>query len=160
MKSSSTESPQLHPSIAAPLLTEAENPWLTVGNSNTTKLSRKRNETLVSKDSAAHTKSQAALKKQLARSDDALAREADDALVEIDVDQAVVPPPAEITTGTLRVEQSSQISTVDSAFRDSDDEGDEANHQGRNVKAFKQRDLVALAFAGDNVVEVGVLGCF
>ena len=47
---------------------------------------------------------------------------------------------------------------VDPAYRHEDDEGDDGvEDPGRRVKAFEQRELVALAFAGDNVVEVGLL---
>ncbi|KAF8310820.1 Utp14-domain-containing protein [Clavulina sp. PMI_390] len=176
LKSSHDDSPQikpsalqqttplaLPPSISNSVTTKAvENPWLTVGSS-TAKLSRKRNETLVSKDSGADAKSQAALKKQLARSQDALDREADDALVEIDVDveAGFIPAPAEpepapkANAGKSKAKGKKKATVVDGAYQDSDDEMDEdAPAQGSNgVKAFKQRDLVALAFAGDNVIE-------
>jgi hypothetical protein len=42
--------------------------------------------------------------------------------------------------------------TVDAAYIPSDDEGSETDE--RTPAAFKQRELVAMAFAGDNVVEV------
>jgi U3 small nucleolar RNA-associated protein 14 len=51
---------------------------------------------------------------------------------------------------------------VDAAFADSDVDSEieaqeqqiKAKGKGQGVKAFEQRDLVALAFAGDNVVQV------
>lgn len=127
-----------------------------------TKLSRRKNEALVSKDSAADAKSQASLKKRLALSADAQAREADDAVVEISLDDAVsipakaMPAPTSTTTKAKKAQNSaSQASAVvDPALRDSDDEGDDVEVGERGDTSFKQKDLVALAFAGDNVVEV------
>lgn len=138
---------------SAPLssVPEAENPWLNVGASGSSKISRKKNTTVLSRDSAAVTKSQAVLKKQLARADDALAREADDAIVEIDVDLA-----SEVIMRDRPTQKGQKVmkkSAVDAAFDGSDDEDEDAGKASGSA-AFKQRDLVALAFAGDNVVEV------
>jgi U3 small nucleolar RNA-associated protein 14 len=160
------DSSQLPPSpveklSAHPLTIEVDNPWLTIANANA-KLSRKTNEALVSKGSAADVRSQAALKRQLARSEEALAHQAEDALVEIDLEDSLSFPTASVSSQTMNGKerkpgQNIAGSAVDSAFQDSDD--DEDVNRGDNgepsTKAFKQRDLVALAFAGDNVVEVG-----
>jgi len=159
------DSPQLRPSLveestsaARQLMTEVENPWLAIANKSP-RLSRKTNQTLVSKGSAVDVKSQATLKKHLAQSEDALAHRAEDAVVEIDLDNPLslpaVPGPPEATSAKQRKPNRNIKGTaVDSAFQDSDDEdvGPDNGHQ--SAKAFKQRDLVALAFAGDNVVEV------
>lgn len=137
------------------LTAKVENPWLTIGDAST-KLSRKKNEALVSKGSGADIRSQAALKKQLARSAEALAHQAEDAVVEIDLDDPLSLSNAhvsfETTTGKQRIAEGI---AVDSAFQDSDDDDVDRDNGPRSTKVFKQRDLVALAFAGDNVVEVG-----
>ena len=115
------------------------------------------------------------MRKQLGRTEEAIAREAEDAVVEIDLDNVMTlstDPDADIPAaakgknskdkGKKKVTISEQAK-VDSAFRNSDDEGDDVEERAQKKgKAFKQRDLVALAFAGDNVVEVSVqLGpCF
>jgi U3 small nucleolar RNA-associated protein 14 len=123
-----------------------------VNPTTSTKLSREKNEIFVSKKSSLASKSKAALKKQLARTEDALSREADDAVVEISLDKAMTsshakqkPMQKSKQEGKEKAKEANPV--VDSAFRNSDDEGE-------GVKAFEQRDLVALAFAGDNVVEV------
>lgn len=133
-----------------------ENPWLTIANTNA-KLSRKTNEALVSKGSSADVRSQAVLKKQLARSEEALAHQAEDALVEIDPEDSLPLPPSSVSFQTTngkkrKSSQNIESAAVDSAFQDSDDEG--VNQGEQSTKAFKQRELVALAFAGDNVIEV------
>lgn len=150
------------------------NPWLTVGASSSSKVSKKKNEVLLSKESSAVTKSQAMLKKQLGRTEDAVAREAEDAVVEIDLDNVMTlstsieaeesgQVAAEVEDASVKGKKAkgkgkvtiSEQAKVDSAFRDSDDEGDDVEERAqKGGKAFKQRDLVALAFAGDNVVEV------
>ncbi|KAF9504662.1 hypothetical protein BS47DRAFT_1386203 [Hydnum rufescens UP504] len=131
-----------------------ENPWLADPTASA-KLSREKNEILVSKKSSLASKSKAAFKKQLARTEDVLTREADDAVVEISLDQAMPIDHAKQNKPKQKSKQEGKDKTkvvdpvVDPAFRDSDDEGDDA--EGEDIKAFEQRDLVALAFAGDNV---------
>jgi U3 small nucleolar RNA-associated protein 14 len=119
-------------------------------------LTRKERNSRVEKSSLT-LKSKAALKKQLARTKDALSREADDAVVEISLDKAMTidhakqkPMKKSKQEGKEKTKEANPV--VDPAFRNSDDEGDDA--EGEGVEAFEQRDLVALAFAGDNVVEV------
>ena len=131
-----------------------ENPWL-ANRGTSTKVSRQKNEVLVSKHSSLATKSKASFKKQLGRAEDALACEADDAVVEISLDEVMTVDPAKQKPkangkGKAKFEKS----VVDPAFRNSDDEGDDVEERDQGAKAFEQRDLVALAFAGDNVVEV------
>lgn len=62
------------------------------------------------------------------------------------------------TNGTSKDQPDLQ---VDAAYEDSDADSEIAFQEGHlqsngkeNPKAFKQKDLVAMAFAGDNVVEV------
>lgn len=104
-------------------------------------------------------------------------REAEDAVVDIDLDDVMKVPDFTISSSgdaaeakgitgkkngkgntKVRISEPHPKATVDTAFRDSDDEGDDGQDGAvtnkNSGKAFKQRDLVALAFAGDNVVEV------
>jgi U3 small nucleolar RNA-associated protein 14 len=142
----------------------SENPWLAVGSSSSAKVSRRKNEVVISKESSAGVKSQASLKKRLRKSDVAISREADDTVVEIDLSDVMVLPSS--TTGSQLVATSkvskgqpesdiSDKAAIDVAFRHSDDEGDDVEERTqKGSKVFEQRDLVALAFAGDNIVEV------
>ncbi|KAF9503812.1 hypothetical protein BS47DRAFT_1402036 [Hydnum rufescens UP504] len=82
--------------------------------------------------------------------------EADDAVVEISLDKAMTIDHAKQKRKQKSKQEGKEttemvIPVIDPTFRNSDDEGDDAREEG--VKAFEQRDLVALAFAGDNVVE-------
>jgi U3 small nucleolar RNA-associated protein 14 len=58
----------------------------------------------------------------------------------------------EVDGNVLLRKQSKKRSKADAA--DGDNSGDERDELMPNAGAFKQRDLVAEAFAGDNVVEV------
>lgn len=158
-----TTSPHLHASAvnSEPGPSVAANPWLQAASGSGMKLSRRKAEALVSKSSSAATKSKAAFKKQLDRSEDAQIRDADDAVVEISLDNVMTmaPPAAPTPSNTKKGKKGKGKETskvvVDPAYRHEDDEGDEGlEDPGKGVKAFEQRELVALAFAGDNVVEV------
>ncbi len=147
--------------LAAKAAAVAEaNPWLAVDAEAAAaagKVSRKMNKA-TGKGAKDADKSAAKADRALARQGDARAAEADDAQVEIDPAvvlakakaprqpqlQAVVPAGKNVARPTAREE-------VDS----SDEEGDEVEHaaqRGKGPAAFKQRELVAKAFAGDNVV--------
>ncbi|KAF9507661.1 hypothetical protein BS47DRAFT_1366496 [Hydnum rufescens UP504] len=117
---------------------------------------KEKNEILVSKKSSLASKSKVALKKQLARTEDALSHEVDDAVVEISLDKAMTidhakqkPKQKSKQEGKETMEVVNPV--VDPTFWNPDDDGDGAEEEG--VKAFEQRNLVALAFAGDNVGE-------
>ncbi|KAF9504919.1 hypothetical protein BS47DRAFT_1386112 [Hydnum rufescens UP504] len=153
-----TASPQLdlqppsQPSQTIPLI---ENPWL-VNPTTSAKLSREKNEILVSKKSLLASKSKAALKKQLACTEDALSHEADDPVVEISLDKAMTIDHAKQKRKQKPKQEGKEttevvIPVVGATFQNSDDEGDDAEEEG--IKAFEQRDLVALVFASNNVVE-------
>ncbi|KDQ20262.1 hypothetical protein BOTBODRAFT_392238 [Botryobasidium botryosum FD-172 SS1] len=139
---------------------EKSNPWLTPRPGATLKVSRKKNEVLVSKDSSAVDKSKNTLKKKMDKSADAREKEQNDAVVEISMENTL---PVKDKGKKARPEaagSSSKAATtattvVDPAYQDSDDGSDaeELPLDGKGNKAFKQRDLVALAFAGDNVAE-------
>jgi U3 small nucleolar RNA-associated protein 14 len=83
-------------------------------------------------------------KQERSKTREAKNKAADDAAVDIDLDSAA------LLKGNPKSKQSLALS--DGEGSDQDDEFETAPS---NVpKAFKQRDLVAQAFAGDNVIEV------
>ncbi|KAK0223862.1 Utp14-domain-containing protein [Armillaria fumosa] len=141
-------SPVSVPASAAPVEpsrdAEESNPWLSVGSSSS-KVSRKKNEVVVDKNSNLTEKSKNKLKKKAKKTEKEKAMAQDDAVVEISVENV-------LTLGKV-----------------ADDDGDDSDcnseveaqekmletktkKKGKNV-AFEQRDLVKMAFAGDNVVQ-------
>jgi hypothetical protein len=143
-----------------------ENPWLTA-NSTSAKVSRAKNEVVVNKNSNAAALSKNALKKRMRKTAEATAIAKDDAILEIDPNVTMIAPEVNKpkksnhkSTGQLPAERM-DTHNVDAALVDDDTTDDERNAQqaaldrrkGR-FTAFEQRELVAQAFAGDNVVEV------
>ncbi|PPQ67949.1 hypothetical protein CVT26_005829 [Gymnopilus dilepis] len=147
------------------------NPWLALDASKT-KMVKKANEVVVSKDSKAADKSKNKLKKASMKRSDEKGKAVEDATVEIDMDNVMVASTASsskpLETKKLAVNgTSNSLPSQPTAQGDDDSEVDleiEAQEQalaaktkGRatanGLKAFEQRDLVALAFAGDNVVQ-------
>ena len=148
------------------------NPWLvpqTSGVAN--KAPRRENEILVSKDSNALTKSKNKLKKQAKKRAEEKDKAKDDAEVEISMDAVLavgdeVAAPSPLTNNPKAKASEKEGSTRNDGTADDDSDVNsevEAQEKMVNVKsktnkktlkAFEQRDLVALAFAGDNVVHV------
>lgn len=105
------------------------------------------------------------MRKQLRKQADAVAQAKDDAALEIDLNAtmklAKVPNSAkQRKPGPATENQTNGHDRVDAAFVD-DDPGEDGNLPEASVSrryrvpaAFEQRELVARAFAGDNVVEV------
>ncbi|KAG9124690.1 hypothetical protein FRC07_010612 [Ceratobasidium sp. 392] len=146
---------QSPPSNVAPISsvdpTSVSNPWLTIASSTSGKLTRKSNVAETTK-----------MKKFQARSETERARAKEDAVVEIDMSQAMVVQDSgdggkRARDATSKNKQESNEkkeeggAQVDAAYQDSEDEGSDVDE--RQPAAFKQRELVAMAFAGDNVVE-------
>ncbi|KAG6919847.1 hypothetical protein DXG01_015552 [Tephrocybe rancida] len=166
------------PNVPLPATSDA-NPWLAPQNSEPTavKAPKKNNEVVVGKDSTAMSKSKNKLKKLARKRGDEKAKAIDDAVVEISVDNVLTlmsaPVPAQPTTTLVTKKKAAvvpaSVLSTSSAPAPSEEAGDgddtdseiEAQEQILDFKgkgkaklpqAFKQRDLVALAFAGDNVV--------
>ncbi|KAG1871579.1 Utp14 protein-domain-containing protein [Suillus subluteus] len=163
------------PRVSAPA--QESNPWLVTSSSSGT--SRKRSEVLVQKGSDALAKSTNKLKKRIAKGGEEKERIQNDAVLEIDANNVltVLEPastPAVIKTkhelkGTGKGKEKPkndsiavQISPADADDSDGHSEVDEQERtlerkrqggKGKGVAAFKQRELVSLAFAGDNVVQ-------
>jgi U3 small nucleolar RNA-associated protein 14 len=136
---------------------------------------RKKNEVLLSKDSAPLTKSKNKLKKQAKKREEEKEKMKDDAAVEISMDnvlslggEAFMPPT--LTPESATKQKATENRKVPMTNGGTTDDDDDANSEveaqekvldlkgmakTKGPKAFEQRDLVALAFAGDNVVQVG-----
>lgn len=133
----------LPPRPALPSPEPDHNPWLNASNA-TSGPSRKRNTQVVN-DKAAR-----ALKKSTAGREAALEEER----VDIEVDGANLAKDTAKKTNKRKVDQRAHADDEGDA-EDGEDGEDAMMPVNRNgVKGFKQRDLVAEAFAGDNVVEV------
>ena len=153
--------------------TPISNPWLvsTVPSGP----SRKRNEVRVHKDANALTKSSNKLKKQTEKHQEERERVRDDAVLEIDVDNVLtIPEPPAPSAPEKKSKRrgkkgaSKASSGPTSTAHDEGDESDvpseiedqeravEGKKGSKGVQAFQQRELVALAFAGDNVVQVRI----
>lgn len=140
----------------------SENPWLTSSKSG--KRTKAKNEVLVGKHNDAATLSKNALKKRQLKSADAVSTAKEDATIEIDIDKVTIAT----IPGAPRSSGISKVHTVDPSYLEDDIienersmlEGKAERRQARQP-VFEQIDLVAKAFAGDNVVAVCVSSiCF
>lgn len=128
---------------------------------------------MLGKDSTDAQKSEATLKKQLKKTAAEKEKEKDDAIVEISAESVlmIAPNGEDSTTKTTkeRVKKkkkkkngkiaASPEKDIESDDSDGNSEVEEQERQlsrGKGLKAFEQRDLVAKAFAGDNVVRVSL----
>jgi U3 small nucleolar RNA-associated protein 14 len=162
---------------------QEKNPWLLLHDSSSSKTTRKRNEIVVGKGSNQILKTQNKLRKQGLKHDEERAKAADEAAVEIDMEQAFTLPSSS-KSGPSALQNTFDIAATDAKTihkntngnipcqgSDSDsDANDELEEQERIVdlkgkgkargpKAFEQRDLVARAFAGDDVTQVSLSSC-
>ncbi|KAJ1301434.1 hypothetical protein OPQ81_008692 [Rhizoctonia solani] len=109
--------------------------------SSSSKITRKNNVAQVTK-----------MQKVQAKSEEERARAREEATVEIDMDQVlVVPDKSRTGSDAESTKKTSKPKEVDAAYVPSDDEASDTDEKA--PAAFKQRELVAMAFAGDNVVE-------
>ncbi|KAG5651215.1 hypothetical protein H0H81_009463 [Sphagnurus paluster] len=160
------------PNVPLPSIDEA-NPWLVPHESESTsiKAPKKSNEIVVGKDSTAMTKSKNKLKKIARKRGDEKAKTIDDAVVEISADKVLTLPSPKTSPVTSTNKPAAPVkkasrppsTSVDHPGGGDDDDDDvhseveeqekALSNKGKAVRhAFEQRDLVALAFAGDNVV--------
>ncbi|KAK0451758.1 Utp14-domain-containing protein [Armillaria borealis] len=123
--------------------TEESNPWLSVGSSSS-KVSRKKNEVVVDKNSNLTEKSKNKLKKKAKKTEKEKAMAQDDAVVEISVENV-------LTLGKVADDDGGD-SDGNSEVEAQEKMLETKNKKGKHV-AFEQRDLVKMAFAGDNVVQ-------
>jgi len=137
------------------------NPWLKDSCATTLsgKVSRKKNEVVVAKGSNAADKAAHALSKKSAKAgaERNKARVEDEATVEISVDEVLKLKPAEAgMDGDDDDDEGGRNSEVEEQERMERAKGlkGKGKAKANATTAFQQRELVALAFAGDNVVEV------
>jgi U3 small nucleolar RNA-associated protein 14 len=139
------------------------NPWLLAHEeAASTKVLRKKNEVVVSKDSATIEKSRHKLRKRVQAREEAKAYARADAEVEIAMNDTLTNnKAAPIPESKAKAKRAPGVNAGDDASdADSEVEAQEeilANkRKGRKVgiQAFQQRELVAAAFAGDNVMKV------
>jgi len=144
-----------------------------VTSTSTNKVSRAKNEVLIGKGSNAAALSKNALKKRMRKSLETVAQAKDDAVLEIDVNNVIhekrsSKPLTESKRGKKsRKTQDSKKFNANGLYvvqpnleTDEGSDGDDelaTKEVGRanRVKSFEQRELVARAFAGDDVVKVG-----
>ncbi|KAF8592755.1 small-subunit processome [Ramaria rubella] len=172
--------PSLSPAPEPRAAVAKPNPWLQPRSATALQpQSRRKIEVLIGEDSAGADKSKKAMKRRLLKGAEERERAKEDAVVEINL-EGVLGVPGEGGSGEAvgtgmdvgsvgaRGREKAKLNRdgrqVDAAYEDSDADSEvEAQEQqvngkatgksGKNVKAFEQRDLVARAFAGDNVVQ-------
>jgi len=131
--------------------TQGVNPWLVRTEHLAGKVARTKNAVVVSKDSKSSDKAKHRLDKQTSKTLDERAKARDEAEVQISLD-TVLRIPTSPTSRNVQLDK-------DDSEEDSEIEAQEnrllnGKRKGNSGLAFQQRDLVALAFAGDNVVLV------
>jgi U3 small nucleolar RNA-associated protein 14 len=129
------------PSATSDAYSGNANPWLANAGEGT-KLSRKRNDAIVAKESSAATRAANRTARHAAKGDEARGKAEDDARVEIDPNARLA-----VTTGR-KGKQAAPRAGAEETDSDSDAEPVAV---GRGLAAMKQRALVAEAFAGDDV---------
>ncbi|KAF8837629.1 Utp14-domain-containing protein [Paxillus ammoniavirescens] len=158
------------PSLSTPtptITSPVANPWLAPSASSGP--SRKKNEVRVHREADSLVKSSNKLKKQVAKREEEKERARDDAVLEIDTNKVLTIAEPSALRPSAKGKGKSKEGASKVATANGDDDSDvhsELEEQeraagtktqanaGKGVQAFQQRDLVALAFAGDNVVQV------
>lgn len=145
------------PSQHSRQLRSEDNPWLS-RHDKSSFTTLKKSEVVVSKDSDSVAKAKNKLRKRQRETEDEVAKARDDAVLEIS--------PADLLLAPSQSSRRTRARTSDSNS-DDDDEVEEQEEMlkrkgtRRKPNAFGQKDLVTMAFAGDNVVEVCVFRrCF
>ncbi|KAI0347583.1 Utp14-domain-containing protein [Trametopsis cervina] len=146
---------------AVPLPETLTNPWLVSGGDASQRLGQKKHEVAISKDSAIVEKSRNKLRKRAKKREEEKEKAKEDAVVDVTLTNAMTLGKSSSSTSASRP---TPKKTPVAATDDGDDsEASEVEAQEstlrsgkgrkRDVKAFEQRELVARAFAGDNVVQ-------
>lgn len=164
--------------LPVPTINEVEsNPWLTRDTDSSSKAPRKKNE-VFGKDSRKADKSKKKLSKMARKTQEEKEKAQEDARVEISMDQnltleASLKPSSSQSIpkaqSSKSIHASNPSTSVTGTIAEDDDDSDansevdaqeaailktNVNANLKGLKAIQQRDLVALAFAGDNVVRV------
>ncbi|KAH9950956.1 Utp14-domain-containing protein [Amylocystis lapponica] len=168
----SRESPPVEhpaPENVDPPQAEETNPWLAprTGDSVTV---RRRHEIAVSKNSTSIEKTKNKLSKRAKKREEEKAKAKDDATVDISLSNVITLANGIGDAGSLKqvATPSSTYKTLSATRQASENDDSDANSEvdaqetllsrkgkgkASGMKAFEQRDLVALAFAGDKVVQ-------
>ena len=145
---------------------EASNPWLSSGTA-VGKVSKKKNTVVVGKNSDAATLSKNALKKRQRKAAEAQEDAKEDAVVDIDVGNVLTlenapaqPAPKKQARPNAPITRGAPVA---GGFEDEDEDEEREEQEAKlvarrkgkaGVTTFEQRELVAMAFAGDNVIAV------
>lgn len=138
------------------------------------KAPRKKNDLVVGKESKDLEKSNNKLRKQTKKFQEEKEKARDDARVEISMDEVITLENPSSSGASAKKDQrkignSRSLRTTSDAAEELSDANSEIEEQemalkrngkGKGMKAFEQRDLVARAFAGDNVVQVRIVTLF
>lgn len=145
------------------------NPWLAT-NDDTTPV-QKKHEVAISKDSATVEKSKNKVRKRTKKREEEKQKAKEDAAVDISLSNVMTLGSTAGPSKTAKSKQPSRKRGAQATNNDDDDDESDANSEvdaqenvlqskgkgrAKGVKAFEQRDLVARAFAGDNVVQVSL----
>ncbi|RDX46820.1 Utp14-domain-containing protein [Lentinus brumalis] len=178
LSASPPESPSTQRPV--PLPTAESNPWLTQAKASGSGKSQTKHEVAVSKNSAVTEKSRHKLRKRVQNRLEEKEKAQEDAAVDISLSTVMtLSEPSKVGESSKSAAQAAapakgkKAQAQSESKQDREDESDsdansELDEQDRlavlkgkrkgkakaaGVKAFEQRDLVALAFAGDNVVQ-------
>jgi U3 small nucleolar RNA-associated protein 14 len=150
--------PAMRPGLSAPAASQELNPWL-IHDVRTTAKAPTKYAIVVGKDSNALNKAKHKLKKQVGKGGKEREKAKDDAIVEILTNNVLLLPPTatvSLTSKTATVKLNGCAAEEDGS--DFDSEIEMALLKGTKgsdgLKVFGQKDLAALAFPGDNVVQV------
>lgn len=132
---------------------DSVNPWLST--KPTTKLSRKKNESTVSKESSAQSKAANRIQKHIAKGDDERREAMEDAQLDIDPEARLTFRNGAQAKAKKGKKAASKVHFVNDSDNPDDDDASLVDEpvaiRGRGPTAIQQRDLVAEAFAGDDV---------
>ena len=164
-------------SRSVPLPEEQRNPWLALRDDGPSRAAQKKHEVVVGKESAGAEKSKNKLRKRVKKREEEKEKAQEEASVEISMANVMTLGAANTNAEAgpsklqpkAKATQRAKPVQVQVPEDDDDDVHSEAEEQeralqlkgkgrGKGVKAFEQRDLVARAFAGDNVIQVRAQG--
>ena len=151
-------------------LAEEANPWLIEAESSSSKVARRKNELLVGRDVTRAQKSETALQKYMKKSTASREQENEDAVIELKPDDVLVVSNTKSSGASKpegikkkekkkklkanKAKESVQADEDDSDMNSELEEQEAALKKGGKKAVFEQRELVARAFAGDNVMRV------
>lgn len=132
------------------------NPWLERDDLRESKAAKKSNIIVVGKDSKEIEKSKHKMNKKTRNLEQEKAKAKEDAAMEISIDNVLTLP----SRSLKKVDATMEVDADSDANSEVDAQENailmKTKQRSNGLKAFEQRDLVALAFAGDNVVQASL----